>query len=147
MTATAGEAVVAHRFKGFEPYRGEIEGRSNGSLIAAESGTAYAYAISKLQDRGRFFISPGDEVYAGQVIGESTRAEDICVNVCKSKKLTNMRASGSDEKSTVSPPVIFSLEETLEYIQEDEYAEITPTSIRMRKILLSETDRKRAGKA
>ncbi len=147
LTATAGEAVVAHRFKGFEPYRGEIEGRSNGSLIAAESGTAYAYAISKLQDRGRFFISPGDEVYAGQVIGESTRAEDICVNVCKSKKLTNMRASGSDEKSTVSPPVIFSLEETLEYIQEDEYAEITPTSIRMRKILLSETDRKRAGKA
>lgn len=147
LTATAGEAVVAHRFKGFEPYRGEIEGRSNGSLIAAESGTAFAYAISKLQDRGRFFISPGDEVYAGQVIGESTRAEDICVNVCKSKKLTNMRASGSDEKSTVSPPVVFSLEETLEYIQEDEYAEITPTSIRMRKILLSETDRKRAGKA
>ncbi len=147
LTATSGEAVVAHRFKDFEPYRGEIEGRQNGSLIAMESGQSYAYAISKLQDRGRFFITPGDEVYAGQVVGESTRADDLCINVCKSKKLTNMRASGADDKSTTAPPVIFSLEETLEYIQEDEYAEITPTSIRMRKILLNENDRKRAGKA
>lgn len=147
LTATAGEAIMAHRFKEFEPYRGDIEGRQNGSLIAAEGGPTFAYAISKLQDRGRFFITPGDEVYAGQVIGESTRADDLVINVCKSKKLTNMRASGADDKSTVSPPVLFSLEETLEYIQEDEYAEITPTSIRMRKILLNETDRKRAGKS
>lgn len=147
LTATAGEAVVAHRFKGFEPYRGEIEGRQNGSLISMENGNAYAYAISKLQDRGRFFINPGQDVYAGQVIGENNRADDMCINVCKSKKLTNMRASGSDDKSFVTPATIFSLEETLEYIQEDEYAEITPQSIRMRKIHLSETDRKRAGKA
>lgn len=147
LTATAGEAVVAHRFKGFEPYRGEIEGRQNGSLIAMDGGQTFAYSISKLQDRGRFFITPGEEVYAGQVIGESSRGDDLCINVCKPKKLTNMRASGSDDKSTVSPPVIFSLEETMEYIQEDEYAEITPTSIRMRKIFLNETDRKRAGKA
>lgn len=147
LTATAGEAVVAHRFKGFEPYRGEIEGRQNGSLISMENGNAYAYAISKLQDRGRFFINPGQDVYAGQVIGENNRADDMCINVCKSKKLTNMRASGSDDKSFVTPATIFSLEETLEYIQEDEYAEITPQSIRMRKIHLSETERKRAGKA
>lgn len=147
LTATAGEAIMAHRFREFEPYKGEIEGRQNGSLIAAESGATYAYAISKLQDRGKFFITPGDEVYAGQVIGEHTRSNDLELNVCKSKKLTNMRASGADDKSTVAPPVIFSLEETLEYIQEDEYAEITPTSIRMRKILLNENDRKRAAKS
>lgn len=147
LTATAGEAVVAHRFKGFEPYRGEIEGRQNGSLISMENGNAFAYAISKLQDRGRFFINPGQEVYEGQVIGENNRNDDMCINVCKSKKLTNMRASGSDDKSFVTPATIFSLEETLEYIQEDEYAEITPQSIRMRKIHLSENERKRAGKA
>lgn len=147
LTATAGEAIMAHRFKDFEPYKGEIEGRQNGSLIAAESGASYAYAISKLQDRGKFFITPGDEVYAGQVVGEHTRSNDIEINVCKSKKLTNMRASGSDDKSVVAPPIIFSLEETLEYIQEDEYAEITPSAIRIRKILLNEHDRKRMAKS
>lgn len=147
MTATAGEAVVSHRFKDYEPYKGEIEGRTQGSLISMETDTAIAYAISKLQDRGRFFVSPGEEVYSGQVIGESTRADDITINICKTKKLTNMRASGTDDKSAVSPAVIFSLEESMEYIQEDEYVEITPLSIRMRKILLSEVERKRAGKA
>lgn len=146
MTATAGEAVVSHRFKDYEPYKGEIEGRTQGSLISMETDTAIAYAISKLQDRGRFFVSPGEEVYAGQVIGESTRSDDMTINICKTKKLTNMRASGSDDKSTVSPAVVFSLEESMEYIQEDEYVEITPHYIRMRKILLSEVDRKRAGK-
>lgn len=144
MTATQGEAVVSHRFKDYEPYKGEIEGRTNGSLIAMETGTAIAYAISKLQDRGRFFTSPGDEIYCGQVVGESTRADDMTINLCKTKKLTNMRASGSDDKSVVSPAVIFSLEESLEYIQEDEYVEVTPNFIRMRKILLSETERKRS---
>lgn len=147
LTATAGEAIVSHRFKGFEPYKGEIENRNNGSLIAMETGMAIAYAISKLQDRGRFFVSPGDEIYAGQVIGESTRADDLVLNICKTKKLTNMRASGSDDKSVCAPAINFSLEETLEYIQEDEYAEITPHYIRMRKILLDENDRKRASRS
>ena len=147
LTATAGEAVIAHRLKGFEPYEGEIETRVNGSLIAMETGDTYAYAINKLQDRGRFFIKPGDEVYAGQVIGESTRQEDIVVNVGKSKKLTNMRASGSDEKMNIAPPVIFSLEEALEYIQEDEYVEITPKATRIRKIYLDENERKRRSKS
>ena len=147
LTATAGEAVIAHRLKGFEPYAGEIETRVNGSLIAMETGDTYAYAINKLQDRGRFFIKPGDEVYAGQVIGESTRQEDIVVNVGKSKKLTNMRASGSDEKMNIAPPVIFSLEEALEYIQEDEYVEITPKATRIRKIYLDENERKRRSKS
>lgn len=146
MTATAGEAIVSHRFKGYEPYKGDIEGRNNGSLIALETGQAIAYSISKLQDRGRFFTSPGDEIYEGQVIGESTRAEDMTINICKTKKLTNMRASGTDDKNVVAPAVVFSLEETMEYIQEDEYVEITPNYIRMRKILLNETDRKRKAK-
>ncbi len=146
LTATAGEAVVSHRFKDYEPYKGEIEGRTQGSLIALETGTAIAYAISKLQDRGRFFVSPGDEVYCGQVIGENTRADDLVINICKTKKLTNMRASGADDKSAVSPAIVFSLEEALEYIQADEYVEVTPSFIRMRKILLDENDRKRAGK-
>ncbi|MFI3288240.1 MAG: translational GTPase TypA [Rikenellaceae bacterium] len=146
MTATAGEAVVSHRFKAYEPYKGEIEGRTQGSLIAHETGTAIAYAISKLQDRGRFFTSPGDEIYEGQVIGESTRADDLVINVCKTKKLTNMRASGSDDKSVAAPATVFSLEESLEYIQSDEYVEVTPNHIRMRKILLSEHDRKRTAK-
>ena len=146
MTATAGEAVVSHRFKAYEPYKGEIEGRLAGSLIALETGTSIAYAISKLQDRGKFFVSPGDEVYGGQVIGENTRADDLTLNICKTKKLTNMRASGSDDKSVVAPAIIFSLEEALEYIQSDEYVEVTPNHIRMRKILLSEHDRKREGK-
>jgi len=144
LTATAGEAIMSHRFKAFEPYKGEIESRQNGSLIAAETGPVVAYAVNKLQDRGRFFVEPGENVYAGQVVGENNRSEDIVLNVCKTKKLSNMRASGSDEKCVLAPAIKFSLEETLEYIQEDEYAEITPHSIRMRKILLSEVDRKRA---
>jgi len=147
LTATGGEAVMAHRLKGFEPYAGDIEMRINGSLIAAESGETFAYAINKLQDRGRFFIDPGEVVYAGQVIGESTRQGDIVINVCKSKKLTNMRASGSDEKMNISPAVKFSLEEALEYIQEDEYVEVTPKAMRLRKILLDDIERKRKAKA
>lgn len=146
LTATAGEAVMAHRLKGFEPLKGDIEIRNNGSLIAMETGQAYAYAINKLQDRGRFFVSAGDEIYCGQVVGESTREGDITINLTKSKKLTNMRASGSDDKVNIAPPVIFSLEEALEYIKEDEYVEVTPKSMRLRKILLDETDRKRAAK-
>ena len=146
LTATAGEAVMSHRLKGFEPYAGEIEMRTNGSLIAMETGDSFAYAINKLQDRGRFFINPGDEVYAGQVIGESTRQDDIVINVCKSKKLTNMRASGSDEKTNIAPPILFSLEEALEYIKEDEYVEVTPKSMRLRKIYLDENERKRRSK-
>jgi GTP-binding protein len=146
LTATAGEAVIAHRLKGFEPYMGDIETRANGSLIAMETGDTYAYAINKLQDRGRFFIKPGDEVYAGQVIGESNRQEDIVVNVGKSKKLTNMRASGSDDKMNIAPPILFSLEEALEYIQEDEYVEVTPKAMRLRKIFLDENERKRRSK-
>ncbi|MDR0688046.1 MAG: translational GTPase TypA [Prevotellaceae bacterium] len=146
LTATQGEAIMAHRFKAYEPYRGEIEMRINGSLVASEAGTAFAYAIDKLQDKGRFFISPQDEVYAGQVVGEHTRSEDLTINVCKSKKLTNVRASGSDEKAVITPATIFSLEETMEYIQEDEYVELTPKSIRMRKILLDENERKRKAK-
>ena len=147
LTATAGEAVIAHRLKGFEPYMGDIEMRTNGSLIAMETGDSFAYAINKLQDRGKFFINPGDEVYAGQVIGESTRQDDIVINVCKSKKLTNMRASGSDEKTNIAPPVIFSLEEALEYIKEDEYVEVTPKAMRLRKIILDDTERKRRARS
>ncbi len=146
LTASAGEAIIAHRLKGFEPYKGDIEMRINGSLIAMETGDTYAYAINKLQDRGKFFIEPGETVYAGQVIGESTRPDDIVINVCKSKKLTNMRASGSDDKVNIAPPVKFSLEEALEYIQEDEYVEVTPHSMRLRKIILDEIERKRQSK-
>ena len=146
LTATAGEAIMSHRLKGFEPFMGEIEMRTNGSIIASETGTAYAYSIDKLQDRGRFFISPMEEVYMGQVIGEHTRGNDITVNVTKAKQLTNMRASGSDDKASIAPPKIFSLEEALEYIKEDEYVEVTPKSMRLRKILLNEVDRKRASK-
>ena len=146
LTATAGEAVMAHRFTEFAPYAGPMERRNNGSIIAMESGTAFAYALNNLQDRCKFFINPQDEVYAGQVIGENNKSDDLVVNVCKSKKLTNMRAAGSDDKVKLAPPIIFSLEETLEYIKEDEYAEITPKSIRMRKIILDEGERKRAGK-
>ncbi len=147
LTATAGEAVMSHRFKAFEPLKGDIQRRINGSLIAMETGTAFAYAIDKLRDRGIFFVDSQEEVYAGQVVGEHCRTGDLTVNVTKSKKLTNMRASGSDEKVKLIPPVKFSLEEALEYIQEDEYVEITPVSIRLRKILLSEHDRKRAMKS
>ena len=146
LTATAGEAIMAHRLKGFEPWKGDIEMRTNGSLISLETGQAYAYAINKLQDRGRFFVSPGDEIYNGQVVGENTRSDDMGINLTKSKKLTNMRASGSDEKMSIAPAVVFSLEEALEYIKEDEYVEVTPHSMRLRKVLLDETARKRAGK-
>jgi GTP-binding protein len=134
LTATQGEAVVAHRFKSFEPYKGEIEQRTNGSLVAIETGMVIAYALDKLQDRGKFFVAPGDEIYAGQVVGEHTRAGDLSLNLCKTKKLTNMRASGSDEKLNIAPPIIFSLEEALEYIQDDEYVEVTPKFMRLRKV-------------
>ncbi len=146
LTATAGEAIMTHRLKDFEPWMGEIEMRTNGSLIASETGTAYAYSIDKLQDRGRFFIAPMDEVYCGQVVGESTRQGDITINVTKAKQLTNMRASGADDKAVIVPPKVFSLEEALEYIKADEYVEVTPKSMRLRKILLNEIDRKRAAK-
>ena len=144
LTASAGEAVVTHRLKGFESYRGPIETRQTGSLVSIESGTAYAYALNKLQDRGSFFIEPQEEVYAGQVVGEGTRDKDIPLNVCKAKKLSNMRASGSDEKVSLAPAIKFSLEEALEYIREDEYVEVTPHALRIRKIILDQTARKRA---
>ena len=146
LTASAGEAIMAHRFKEYQPYKGEIERRTNGSMVAMESGTAFAYAIDKLQERGRFFINPQEEVYAGQVVGEHIHENDLVINVTKSKKLTNMRASGSDDKARIVPPIIFSLEEALEYIKEDEYLEVTPKSMRMRKIILDELERKRANK-
>ncbi len=146
LTATAGEAIMAHRFLEYQPWKGEIERRINGSLIAMEAGTAYAYAIDKLQDRGRFFIFPQEEVYAGQVVGENAKDSDIVVNVTKSKKLTNMRASGADDKARIVPPVVFSLEEALEYIKEDEYVEVTPNHLRLRKIILDENERKRANR-
>ncbi|MGM9811705.1 MAG: translational GTPase TypA [Muribaculaceae bacterium] len=146
LTASAGEAIMAHRFLEYQPWKGDIERRTNGSLIALESGTAYAYAIDKLQDRGKFFIFPQEEVYAGQVVGENAKDNDIVVNVTKSKKLTNMRASGADEKAKIVPPVVFSLEEALEYIKGDEYVEVTPNHLRLRKIILDELERKRANK-
>ena len=146
LTATAGEAIMAHRFAEYQPWKGDIERRTNGSLIALEAGTAYAYAIDKLQDRGRFFIFPQEEVYAGQVVGENAKDNDIVVNVTKSKKLTNMRASGADDKARIIPPIVFSLEEALEYIKEDEYVEVTPNHIRLRKIILDEIERKRANR-
>ncbi len=146
LTASAGEAIMAHRFKEYQPYKGELERRTNGSMIAMEAGTAFAYAIDKLQDRGRFFIFPQDEVYAGQVVGEHSHENDLVINVTKSKKLTNMRASGADDKARLIPPVQFSLEEALEYIKEDEYVEVTPRFMRMRKVILDENERKRANK-
>ena len=147
LTGTAGEAIMAHRFLEYQPWKGDIERRTNGSLIAMEGGTSYAYALDKLQDRGRFFIFPQEEVYAGQVVGESAKDRDIPVNVTKSKKLTNMRASGADEKAKIVPPVVFSLEEALEYIKEDEYVEVTPNHLRIRKIILDENERKRANRS
>ena len=143
LTATQGEAVVAHRFKDYEPYKGDIERRTNGSLVSLETGLSVAYSMDKLQDRGRFFIEPGVDIYAGQVVGEHTRERDLNINICKTKKLTNMRASGSDDKVMLPPPVVFSLEEALEYIQEDELVEVTPKSMRLRKIILDEIERKR----
>ena len=144
LTATAGEAVVAHRFKDYEPYKGDIERRTNGSLVSLETGVSVAYSMDKLQDRGRFFIDPGEDVYMGQVVGEHTRERDLNVNICKTKKLTNVRAAGSDEKVMLPPPIRFSLEEALEYISEDEMVEVTPHFMRLRKVLLDPLDRKRA---
>lgn len=146
LTASQGEAIMAHRFKEYQPFKGDIPRRTNGSMIAMEGGTAFAYAIDKLQDRGKFFIYPQDEVYAGQVVGEHVHENDLVINVTKSKKLTNMRASGSDDKARIIPPIVFSLEEALEYIKEDEYVEVTPKSMRMRKVILDEIERKRANK-
>lgn len=147
LTATEGEAIMAHRFYGYEPWRGELGVRRNGALIALETGTAIAYSIDKMQDRGRFFVEPGEEIYMGQVIGENTRQDDLTLNIVKTKKLTNMRAAGSDEKTSIAPAVKFSLEEAMEYIRNDEYIEVTPKSMRIRKILLNENDRKRAAKS
>ncbi|MBQ4440698.1 MAG: translational GTPase TypA [Bacteroidales bacterium] len=144
LTATEGEAIISHRFTGFEPWKGDIPGRHAGSLIAMETGQAYAYSLNKLQDRGRFFIEPGDPVYAGQVIGEHIRQGDLVINVCKSKKLSNMRAAGSDEKLVLAPAIKYSLEQYMEFIAKDEYLEVTPLSLRVRKILLDEIERKRA---
>ena len=146
LTATAGEAIMAHRFKAFEPWRGSIPHRNNGVLISGEMGTAIAYSIDKLQDRGNFFVEAGDPIYTGQIIGENNRQDDIVVNITKEKKLTNMRASGSDDKMRIIPKINFSLEEAMEYIQLDEYVELTPKSIRLRKVLLDENDRKRQEK-
>ena len=146
LTVTEGEAIISHRFSEFQPWKGEIPGRHAGSLIAMETGQAYAYSVNKLQDRGRFFIEPGEQVYAGQVIGEHIRQGDLVINVCKSKKLSNMRAAGSDEKLVLAPPIRYSLEQYMEFIAKDEYLEITPVSLRLRKIILDETERKRAEK-
>lgn len=146
LTGSQGEAIMAHRFKEYQPYKGEIVRRTNGSMIALESGTAFAYAIDHLQDRGKFFISPQDDVYAGEVVGEHVHDNDLVVNVTKAKQLTNMRASGADEKARIVPPVVFSLEEALEYIKEDEYVEVTPKNMRMRKVILDHLERKRAAR-
>ena len=146
LTASQGEAIMAHRFKDYQPFKGEIQRRTNGSMIALETGTSYAYAIDKLQDRGKFFIDPGDEVYAGEVVGEHVHENDLVINVTKAKQLTNVRASGSDEKARVIPKTVMSLEECLEYIKGDELVEVTPKSMRMRKIILDHLERKRANK-
>jgi len=146
LTQTTGEAIMTHRFLEYQPYKGEIPGRQNGSLISLETGTSIPFSLNNLQERGKFFIHPNEQVYEGQVIGENSRAGDLCVNVTKTKKLTNMRSSGADDKVRLAPPKVFSLEECLEYIQSDEYVEVTPGNLRIRKILLKETDRKRASK-
>ncbi|MEC4115057.1 translational GTPase TypA [Myroides pelagicus] len=143
LTATAGEAIMSHRFLEYQPYKGEIAGRTNGSLISMENGKAIPYSIDKLQDRGKFFVDPNEDIYEGQVIGENSRGDDMTVNVTKTKKLTNVRSSGADDKARIVPAIKFSLEEALEYIQKDEYVEVTPKSLRLRKIFLKETDRKR----
>jgi GTP-binding protein len=147
LTATAGEAIMAHRFKAFEPWKGPIPGRIAGVLISKEKGSAVSYAINKLQDRGKFFVDPGEEIYAGMVIGEHIRPDDLVINICTEKKLTNMRASGTDEKERIAPKINFSLEEAMEYIQADEYVEVTPKSIRIRKVVLDDNERKRVAKA
>lgn len=145
LTASQGEAIMAHRFKEYQPYKGDIENRTNGSLVSLETGTAIAYSMNKLLDRGKFFIDPGEDIYCGEVVGEHTRDRDLNINICKTKKLTNVRAAGSDDKVMLPPPVKMSLEEMLEYIREDELVEVTPHHLRMRKILLDPMDRKRSG--
>lgn len=147
LTGTEGEAIMAHRFYGYEPWKGDLAVRRNGALIALETGTAIAYSIDKMQDRGRFFVDPGEDIYMGQVVGENTRQDDLTLNIVKTKKLTNMRASGSDDKTSITPAVKFSLEEAMEYIRNDEYIEITPKFMRIRKIHLNENDRKRRAKS
>ena len=146
ITATAGEAIMNHRFVGFEPYKGDIQGRTNGSMISMEKGTSIPYSMDKLQDRGKFFIYPGEEIYGGQVVGENSRPDDLAINLTKTKKLSNVRSAGNDDKVKIAPPVKFTLEEALEYIQKDEYVEVTPNYLRLRKIILDEGMRKRAGK-
>ncbi len=147
LTATEGEAIMAHRLKGYEPWKGELGIKRNGALISLETGTAIAYSIDKMQDRGRFFVDPGEEVYMGQVVGENTRMDDLTLNIVKTKKLTNMRASGSDDKTSIAPAIKFSLEEAMEYIRNDEYIEVTPNFMRIRKIYLDENERKRRAKS
>ena len=146
LSSTGGEAIISHRFHAYEPWKGDIMAGNNGSLIAMETGTAIPYSIEKLQERGRFFVDPNEKVYAGQVIGENSRPDDLVVNVTKTKKLTNIRAAGSDEKVMITPATKFSLEEAMEYIKKDEYIEVTPKSIRLRKIILDEHERKRLRK-
>jgi GTP-binding protein len=146
ITATAGEAIMNHRFVGFEPYKGAIQGRTNGSMISMEKGTSIPYSMDKLQDRGKFFIYPGEEIYGGQVVGENSRPDDLAINLTKTKKLSNVRSAGNDDKVKIAPPVKFTLEEALEYIQKDEYVEVTPNFLRLRKIILDEGQRKRSGK-
>ncbi|OUS11046.1 GTP-binding protein TypA [Nonlabens dokdonensis] len=146
ITATAGEAIMNHRFVGFEPYKGEIAGRINGSMISMEKGTSIPYSMDKLQDRGKFFIHPGEEIYGGQVVGENSRPDDLAINLTKTKKLSNVRSAGNDDKVKIAPPVKFTLEEALEYIQKDEYVEVTPNHLRLRKIFLDENERKRRAK-
>lgn len=146
LTATAGEAIMSHRFKEFQPFKGQIAGRQNGSLISMETGKAIPFSLNNLQDRGKFFVDPNEEIYGGQVVGENTRAGDLVINLTKAKKMSNMRSSGADDKVRIAPAIKFSLEEALEYIQSDEYVEVTPNSLRVRKVLLSEHDRKRASK-
>jgi GTP-binding protein len=146
LTASAGEAIIAHRFLAFEPWKGEIPSRINGVMISKEKGKAVAYSIDKLQDRGAFFVDPGDELYTGMIVGEQNKSGDLVVNISLEKKLTNMRASGSDDKMRIAPAIKFSLEESLEYIQKDEYVEVTPAALRLRKIILDENERKRLSK-
>jgi GTP-binding protein len=147
LTASQGEAIMAHRFKEYQPFKGEIVRRVNGSMIALETGTAFAYSIDKLQDRGKFFIDPGEDVYAGQVVGEHIHEIDLVINVTKAKQLTNVRASGTDDKARIIPRTVLSLEECLEYIKEDEMVEVTPQSMRIRKIILDHNERKKASRA
>ena len=146
LTATAGETIMSHRFIEFQPYKGDIPERQNGSLISMEKGKSIPYSLSNLQDRGKFFVDPNEDIYEGQVIGENSRADDLVINVTKTKKLSNMRSSGADDKVKIAPAIQFSLEEALEYIQADEYVEVTPSTIRLRKVLLTENERKRARK-